>query len=178
MIGLRQDLLALQAFGTDGEKALANAFGHEYRYATQLSCFVHCRRNVKQQFNDRNYPTTAATTVLDDIFGKQQADVFVEGLVESVSEEKFDRKVATVGAKWNEIESSSSQVSPGLHSWFVRYKAESTMLKPVREQAGLGCPPEQFTTNQSEAINGVIKNQVGYKSRQLMEFVGTLENGG
>ena len=40
-IGLWQDLLALQAFGTDGEKALANAFGHEYRYATQLSCFVH-----------------------------------------------------------------------------------------------------------------------------------------
>ena len=37
LIGLRQDLLALQAFGTDGEKALANAFGHEYRYATQLS---------------------------------------------------------------------------------------------------------------------------------------------
>ena len=129
---------------------------------------------LKQQLNDRNYPTTAATTVLDDIFGKQQADVFVEGLVDSVSEEEFDRKVATLGAKWNEIESSSSQVSPGFHSWFVRYKADSiksTMLKPVREQAGLGCPPEQFTTNQSEAINSVIKNQVGYKSHQLMEFV-------
>lgn len=174
LIGLRQDLLALQAFGTDGEKALANAFGHEFRYATHLSCFVHCRRNVKQELNDRKYPTTAMTTVLEDIFGKQQGDVFVEGLVDSVSEEEFDRKVAMLSAKWSEIESTSSQVSSGFHSWFVRYKADSiksTMLKPVREQAGLGCPPEQFTTNQSEAINGVIKNQVGYKSHQLMDFV-------
>lgn len=31
LIGLRPELKALQAFVTDGEKALADAFGHEYR---------------------------------------------------------------------------------------------------------------------------------------------------
>lgn len=36
LIGLRPELRALQAFGTDGEKALADAFGHENRYATRL----------------------------------------------------------------------------------------------------------------------------------------------
>ena len=46
---LSPDLRAVRAFGTDGEKALADAFGHEYRYATRLSCFIHCRRNLKQQ---------------------------------------------------------------------------------------------------------------------------------
>ena len=104
---------------------------------------MFCALNIKQQLNDRNYPTTAATTVLHNRFGKQHADFFVEGLVDRVSEEEFDRKVATLGAKWNE---SNSQVSPAFHSWFVRNKADSirsTMLKLVREQAGLGCPPEQ-----------------------------------
>ena len=40
---------ALQAFGTDGEKALADTFGHEYRYAVRLSCFIHCHQNLRQQ---------------------------------------------------------------------------------------------------------------------------------
>ena len=49
------------------------------------------------------------------------------------------------------------------------------MLRPVREEAGLGCPPQQFTTNASEAVNSVIKNQVGYKSHQLIQFVDHLK---
>ena len=45
------------------------------------------------------------------------------------------------------------------------------MLRPVREEAGLGCPPQPFTTNPSEAVNAVIKSQVNYKSNQLMQFI-------
>ena len=52
---------------------------------------------------------------------------------------------------------------------------KSTMLKSVREEAGLGCPPQQFTTNSSEAINFLIKKHVCYKSNQLCDFVAELK---
>ena len=67
-----------------------------------------------------------------------------------------------------------SEITPGFYSWFLQYKAKlirSTMLKSVREQAGLGCPPFLFTTYSSKSVNAVIKSHVGYKSHQLIEFV-------
>ena len=42
-----------------------------------------------------------------------------------------------------------------------------TMMKPVHEEAGLGSPPEPFTTNASETVNSIIKS---YKPSQLMEL--------
>ena len=36
LVGLRRDLEKLQAFGTDGEKALINAFSHEFGFAIHL----------------------------------------------------------------------------------------------------------------------------------------------
>ena len=45
-----------------------------------------------------------------------------------------------------------------------------TMMKPVREEAGLGSPPEPFTTNASETVNSIIKSHVSYKPNQLMEL--------
>ena len=72
--------------------------------------------------------------------------------------------------RWNEIETSNPQITPWFLSWFLHYKADmmkSTMLQPIHEEPGLSCPPQQFTTNPSEAINSVIKNQVGHKSHQF-----------
>ena len=45
------------------------------------------------------------------------------------------------------------------------------MLRPVREEAGLGSPPEHFYTNSSECINNVLKVKVNYKRSELSQFV-------
>lgn len=45
-----------------------------------------------------------------------------------------------------------------------------TMMNPLRAEAGLGSPPEPFTTNTSESVNSIIKAHVSYKPSQLMEF--------
>ena len=173
MIGLRPALRAVQAFGTDGERALADAFGHEYRYASRLSCFIHCRRNIKQQLRDRHFPETAIKLVLDDIFGVQQDEVFAEGLVDCTTVSEFSEKLQVLEKRWSNIEEHDSQINCGFYDWFVQHKSDvikSTMSTPVREKAGLGCPPQPFTTNPSEAINAVIKNQVNYKCHQLIQF--------
>ena len=52
--------------------------------------------------------------------------------------------------------------------WFKRYKCDTvvaSLLRPIREQAGLGCPPEQFT---SERVNALLKNKVDFN--ELLDF--------
>ena len=172
LIGLQPELRAIQASGTDGEKALADAFGHKYQYASRLSCFIHCRRNIKQQLRDRHFPDAAIKSVLEDIFGVQQDEIFAEGLVDCTSDSEFSEKLQVLEKRWNDIEARDSQIIHGFYNWFIQHKSDiikSTMLRPVREEAGLGCPPQPF--NPSEAVNAVIKNQVSYKSHQLIQFM-------
>ncbi len=177
LVGLRRGLQALCAFGTDGEKALADAFAHEFRYATHLTCFIHFRRNIKMQLHDRSFPEMAAKEILDDVFGCQQGEVLSEGLVDCMSTNEFDAKLAILETRWAKIEESHPVTQPGFFTWFCQQKVEimkSTMLRPVREQAGLGCPPQAFTTNASETVNSMLKCHVNYKSSQLLVVVGKL----
>ena len=44
-------------------------------------------------------------------------------------------------------------------------------IRPVREEAGLGNPPEMFTTNASESLNAVIKSKVDYQKNELNKFI-------
>ena len=45
------------------------------------------------------------------------------------------------------------------------------MTRQVSEQAGLGSPPQSFTTNASESVNAVMKVKVDYKRSELLEFI-------
>ena len=49
------------------------------------------------------------------------------------------------------------------------------MLRPMREKAGLGSPPEPFFTNSSECINNVINVKVDYKRNELPNFLQKLK---
>ena len=50
MIGLEKNPASLRAFGTDGEKALSDDFFlPEFNFAQQLTCFIHVRRNIKEE---------------------------------------------------------------------------------------------------------------------------------
>ena len=44
------------------------------------------------------------------------------------------------------------------------------MLQSTRRDAGLGDPPEPFTTNASESMNALLKNKVEYKRSELPEL--------
>ena len=159
LIGLHQELQGLRAFGTDGEKSLVDASSHEFRYTIHLKCFIHVRQNIKRKLQELQYSQTVMTEVLNDIFGCKQGDTFAEGLVDSSSEEDYDKKLQGLEERWNHFE-EAHHIEGGIYDWFVKHKAsivKGTMLKNVREEAGLGVPPEPFTTNASETINSVIK---------------------
>ena len=63
--------------------------------------------------------------------------------------------------------------------WFLHHKVEiitSGMFQPMREDAGLGCPPASFTTNACESLNAVLKHKVNYKKNEVPAFVDRLKN--
>lgn len=110
--------------------------------------------------HDRNYPESVITEVLAEIFGRQVESTFIEGLVDSVSENDFLTKLESKKEEWSKIEIENPGVGAGFYEWFVQNKVEvivSGMLRPVREDSGLGCPPALFTTNASESLNAVLK---------------------
>ena len=177
LIGLRPELQGLRAFGTDGEKALVDAFSHEFRYAIHLTCFIHFRQNIKRKLQELQYPESAIKEVVSDIFGCKQGSTLSEGLVDSNSDEEFNEKLNLLEERWKQLEAAHN-VESSIYDWFVQHKApvmKATMIKSIREEACLGIPPEPFTTNASETINSVIKAHVSYKPSQLMEFVGRLK---
>lgn len=50
-----------------------------------------------------------------------------------------------------------------------------SMIRSVREECGLGCPPAPFTTNASETAYYMLKHKVNYKRSELPEFLQKLE---
>lgn len=178
LVALRRDLESLRAFGTDGEKALYDAFLHEFRYAVHLFCSIHARRNVKDELCKRKLPENVACEITDSIFGKKVGSTYVEGLVDATDEACFNQKLEELKSEWEQNEDKNPSCVPGFYEWFCTYKVESIlsgMLKPIREEAGLGFPPTNFTTNASESLNAMIKRKVDYKRNELPVFVSQLK---
>ena len=109
---------------------------------------------------------------------KRVDSTLLTGLVDAKSTPDFERCLAQLLEKWklHDLDNDHGPVAE-FCTWFCTYKKDvirDTMLLPVREQAGLGSPPEAFFTNASECINNVIKVKVDYKRNELSQFVGKL----
>ena len=101
-------------FGTDGEKALSDAFAHEFHFAVHLTCFIHCRRNIKERLHNQHFSESEIKNVLDDIFSCQHGDVFAEGLVDANSEDEFEKKLETLLERWKAIEERNAAIKTWL----------------------------------------------------------------
>ncbi|XP_065891101.1 uncharacterized protein [Dysidea avara] len=174
LVALRKDLQYLRVFGSDGEKALINAFMHEFRFAIHLHCSIHARNNIKKNLRERRLPELVVNEITDEIFGKQVGSSYVEGLVDAESEEIFYKQLEERKVQWDRIEKENPGCVSGFYEWFNEHKCEeivSGMLSPVREDAGLGVPPSAFTTNVSESITAMLKRKVNYKKSELVAFI-------
>ena len=51
----------------------------------------------------------------------------------------------------------------------------ASMIRPVRESAGLGSPPTLYYTNDIESKNYIFKQHLGRKASSLPEFVESMK---
>ena len=173
-------------YSVDGEKALIDAFLNEFKFAVHLMCFNHVRHNIKEELQKQLIPDELKSEILNDIFGRQIGSTMLTGLVDSENEAVFEQKVNLLLHKWKQSKVTDDE---GLveefctMSWFRINKEKvirDTMLRPIREEAGLGSPPEPFYTNSSECINNVLKVKVNYNAvnyhNLLTRFMNLLRN--
>ena len=100
-----------------------------------------------------------------DIFGKVSGDIFQCGLSDASNLSDFEEQMKLLKQKW----SGAHEKGAEFYDWFLKNKAKEfveSVIRPVRERAGSGCPPETFTTdpNRSEHTNGVIQDFVKRKT--------------
>ena len=104
--------------------------------------------------------------IFPDIFGTQNGTHFISGLVDA---EQFESNLKKLDSVWNIRESEARLTdTPLFYNWFVRYQSnliKSKMLLPLRESLGIG--RKEFTTNDNEHINSIIKKKVDYKFSEL-----------
>jgi len=82
-----------------------------------------------------------------------------KGLVDAENGEDFDEMLLKLGPLWDKQEAEFSTMKPSLYGWFCQYHAKevcSSMIAPIRESAGLGNPPQHFTTNSNESMNKAL----------------------
>ena len=175
LVSLCQDVSKLLAFGTDGEENLIKAFCQQFPKAIHLRCFRHMKGDIKRKLtNDFKLPDSVATEILNDIFGFRVGPNFQEGLVDSNSEDELFEKLSLVKDKWKRIEDDNKCTSStSFHEWFLKYHAKEfvdSMLKPVRTAAGLGDPPAEFNTNDSESTNSAVKQFLQFKKSDWPTF--------
>ena len=112
------------AFGTDGEQAIVKALKAIFPTTVHLRCFVHMKENIRRKLSDLLLPESARQVILADIFGSQQGNIYIKGLVDSYDPSDFDARMAAVEEKWNDLEQSAhpNQEAQFLQ-WFVDNKA-------------------------------------------------------
>ena len=178
IVGLQPRLSYVQAVGTDGEKALVEAIRKSFPHASQLRCFRHLQQNVETYLRDKQFPQSAINEYTQEIFGFVDSDNTVhEGLVDSYTSEEFDVRLQALQFKWDSRElecfASPKSHSPLFYMWFSKHIADvcrNHTLRSLREDVGLGCPPMAFHTNDSESINAILKDCVGFKKQKWAIF--------
>ena len=146
--------------------------------AAHLRCMNHMRQNVKDKLRNLRISQGVMREFLDDIFGKRVGSHFEAGLVDAKSESAFRTALEGLKCRWNNLERSCSSGStdPQFHSWFCKYKAEDIIkcaLPSVRVRAGVDSQC-LFTTNSSESLNRVIKEEVEWKENKLPNLISHL----
>ena len=100
----------------------------------------------------------------DIIFGQTTGNVHEAGLVDAASTEEFDAKSEACHEVWNQRECQANpNRGPFFFQWFKTHKAmevKESMLRSLREKAGLGSPPSPFYTNICECLNSILHEKV------------------
>ena len=128
------------------------------------------KQNIIQKLREIGLSEAQSSEIMLHIFGGKSGPTFFEGLVDTENEAIFDEKLSQLRSAASE---GSENSITDFYSWFAKYhknEIKTTMLKPIRRAAGLGDPPAEFCTNDSEAINSTLKQFLNFKKSDCATF--------
>ena len=175
LVSKRPELAQLQCFGTDGETALVKAFSAVFTKAVHLRCFLHFRQNIERKLQEFGVSSAVIKEYRRDIFGDPRS--LQVGLVDVSSKSELENKLASLEKKWNDLEKPFHSPQE-FYEWFQENSLDviaDCMIRPLREQVGLGSPPASYYTNDIESKNNILKQHLQRKASQLPEFVESMK---
>lgn len=161
---LEPNLRDVMAFGTDDEKALVDGFKNNFDRSVHLLCELHLKKNIEAKLKELGIVGEVKSNITADIFGKTTGSIRESGLNDAEDEEKFKNMLLNLNEKWSTLHKNGKV----FHEWFQTRKSQeflASVIKPVRQRAGLGCPPVRFTTNRSERTNRLIQEFINSESQ-------------
>lgn len=160
------------AFGTDDEEALIDGFRNNFDRSVNLLCEIHLKKNVEKKLQELGIKGKTKDEVVADIFGRKIGSIHESGLIDAKDAESFDAMLVSLDERWSAQHANGKE----FHKWFSQRKRPlfvNSAIAPVRQRAGLGHPPEKFTTNRSEQTNRAIQEfarQESKDKRNVDEF--------
>ena len=138
------ELRCIQCFGTDGEEALSKALSTVFPSAEHIRFFLHFRGNIESKLHSLHIPNVV---MKEFVLGNPAA--LELGLADAESIDKLDVMIDSLESIWNQ-RGKPFNSPPTFHSWFVENERDvvaHNMIRPLREKAGLGSPPQPYYTN-------------------------------
>ena len=84
------------------------------------------KKNIEKTLDDKKYSPLAKREILRDIFGYQDDETKYAGLMDSASEEDFNKKLSNLKRRWDEIDGANC--SNTFYEWFVQCKVIVCLL--------------------------------------------------
>ena len=81
-------------------------------------------------------------------------DLFTRRLIDSITEQEFDRKVMSLKATWDCLQ-------PGFHSWFVKFETDLFKRHLIACVTKLARIDKHYCTNKVESTNDNINDWLG-----------------
>ena len=167
--------------GTDNELALHKGLKstRSFNSSQHLLCMLHSRRNVEAKLAEIGV-TKNANRISRSIFGEQVGATRYEGIVDAQTDEQYEEQLTHWTGTWDALEEEETGKAPVFSTWYHRYKSaqvKGAMMRALREAAGLGNPPLQYTTNDCETINSMLSKWTSKQmtwdklARSLQDFV-------
>jgi hypothetical protein len=170
LTSIRGQLSNVICYGTDGEKALSDALAEAFPLGIHLRCFRHFRGNFLSFLTNLKIGETRS--YFEEVFGKQEGNVYQVGLVDAASEDEFDARLLSLRESWAKREKCAVE-NCQVYQWMEERSlmVKSCMLASVRTKAGLGNPPMKFYTNDSENTNRRLRDKTNGREQGETSFI-------
>lgn len=144
-------------FGTDDEKALTKAIDHVFPSATRLLCTKHLKDNVKHYLqNNVGMEKSLRENVMSKIFGE-------DGITDANCTIDFE-------SRSEDLKVSMHKDFPRFENYFeknLKDRLKQYVFEPCRDDS----VKRNWTNNNAESINNILKLAVDWKPRGARELI-------
>ena len=155
----------LQAYCTDGERALREALGQDFERFVAFVCQIHEKQNIKDKCSKLQISNAISKVIVNDIFDS-------EGLLHASTETEHWKKLEELKQKWDRLEREDTRREPRFSSYFSNYKADKILnhvTAKVSKEAGFD--NEVQCNNVSESGNAKMKRWQNLEAKDMSTFV-------